>query len=81
MHYLNLRKKLHYSLLIGMLAFQSPLWAEEDAEDGVAELEDFTVTEISDDLSILPSDPLKVPSVYRCLCSRPLGPFQKLARI
>mgnify|MGYP005704733067 FL=1 len=57
MHYLNLRKKLHYSLLIGLLAFQSPLWAEEDAEDGVAELEDFTVTEISDDLSILPSEP------------------------
>ena len=57
MYYLNLRKKLHYSLLIGLLAFQSPLWAEEDAEDGVAELEDFTVTEISDDLSILPSEP------------------------
>ena len=57
MHYLNLRKKLHYSLLIGLLAFQSPLWAEEDAEDGVAELEDFTVPEISDDLSILPSEP------------------------
>ena len=57
MHYLNLRKKLHYSLLIGLLAFHSPLWAEEDAEDGVAELEDFTVTEISDDLSILPSEP------------------------
>ena len=47
MHYLNLRKQLHYSCS-GLLVFKASV-AEEDAEDGVAELEDFTVTEISDD--------------------------------
>ena len=46
-------------LISGFLvsAFAQPALAEEDGETNVAELEDFVVSEVTDDLTILPSEP------------------------